>query len=148
VNSEHYKLRTIAEDQVKELKNQLRQANNSSDMEKIKKLDQSIREKQQEIEDLRQQLKDKPIEATASQVVEKIPENIEETFYHLRNYQKVNSSLEIVEGLTTDELRSWAKMMNNRQAVNDYDESCWLEMLTTVIEKLQDMEEDYRQGGA
>jgi len=147
VNSEHYKLRTIAEDQVKELKNQLRQANSSSDIEKIKELDQSIHEKQQEIEDLRQQLRDKPIEATASTVIEKIPENIEITQYHLKNYAKVNTVLEMVENLTTEEMQSWAKMMNDRQAVNDDDESCWLEVLTTALQNLQDMEDDYRQGG-
>lgn len=147
VNSEHYKLRTIAEDQVKELKNQLRQANSSSDIEKIKELDQSIREKQQEIEDLRQQLRDKPIEATASTIVEVIPENVEITQYHLKNYAKVNTVLEMVENLTTEEMQSWAKMMNDRNAVNDADRDCWLEVLTTVLQNLQDMEDDYRQGG-
>lgn len=55
-------------------KQQLDQAKRNADPQKIQELGEIIKEKQQEIENLRKQLKDKPIEVPAVKIVEKVPE--------------------------------------------------------------------------
>jgi uncharacterized protein with von Willebrand factor type A (vWA) domain len=59
---------------INELHQQLDQAKRNSDPEQIKKLGQIISEKQEEIEDLRRQLREKPLEVQAVRVVEKVVE--------------------------------------------------------------------------
>lgn len=161
VNNDHYNRQVAAEKEVqklkaenrntyeayqkdmKDLRQQIDQARRNSDPAKVHELGQIISDKQKEIEALRQQLKDKPIEATATRVVERVPEDIEAIQYHLQKFAKVNHVLNQIVGLSTDELQSWAMMMNNRRAVNDDDESETLELLATAIQSLQDMMDDY-----
>lgn len=138
---------------IRELNQQLDQAKRNSDPAKIQELGQIISDKQREIDDLRQQLKDKPIEATATRVVEKLPDDVQEylssvdtTIHHMQNYAKVNQVLNLVVGLSTEEMQSWAMMMNNRKAVGDDDESETLELLAMAIQSLQDMMDDYESG--
>jgi hypothetical protein len=139
---------------IRELNQQLDQAKRNSDPAKIQELGQIISDKQREIDDLRQQLKDKPIEATASRVVEKLPDDVQEylssvydTMRHMQNFAKVNQVLNLIVGLSTDELQSWAMMMNNRKAVGDDEESETLELLGMAIQSLEDMKEDYESRG-
>lgn len=172
VNNDHYNRQVAAEKEVqklkaenrntyeayqkdmKDLRQQIDQARRNSDPAKVHELGQIISDKQKEIEDLRQQLKDKPIEATAARVVEKLPDDVQEylssvndTMRHMQNFAKVNQVLNLVVGLSTDELQSWAAMMNNRKAVNDDDESETLELLGMAIQSLEDMKEDYESRG-
>lgn len=136
--------------ELRHVKQQLEQAKRNSDPSKVQELGQIISEKQKEIEDLRQQLRDKPIEATASRVVEKLPDDVQEylssvdtTIHHMQNYATVNMVLNLVVGLSTEELQSWAMMMNNRKAVGDDEEAETLELLAMAIQSLQDMMDDY-----
>ena len=64
----------IREIEIQKLRQQLDQAKRNADPQKIQELGEIIREKQQEIEELRKQLKDKPIEVPAVKIVEKVPE--------------------------------------------------------------------------
>lgn len=139
---------------IQDLKQQLDQANHNYNQTKVEEMEQTIAEKEDEIDELRRQLKDKPIEATATRVVEKLPDDVQEylssvdtTIHHMQNYAKVNQVLNLVVGLSTEEMQSWAMMMNNRKAVDDDEEFENLELLDTAIQSLQDMMEDYRNGG-
>lgn len=132
---------------LKNLHQQLDQARQNSDKGRVQEL-------QKEIEELRQQLKDKPIEATATRVVEKLPDDVQEylssvnvTMRHMQNFAKVNQVLNLIVGLSTDELQSWAMMMNNRKAVGDDEEAETLELLSSAIQSLEDMKEDYENRG-
>ncbi|PNT91265.1 hypothetical protein [Clostridium thermosuccinogenes] len=68
----------IREIEIQKLRQQLDQAKRNADPQKIQELGEIIREKQQEIEDLKKQLKDKPIEVPAVKVVEKVIEKVPE----------------------------------------------------------------------
>lgn len=136
--------------ELRRVQQQFEQAKRNSDPSKIQELGQIISEKQREIEDLRQQLRDKPIETTATRVVEKLPDDVQEylssvdtTIHHMQNYAKVNQVLNLVVGLSTEEMQSWAMMMNNRKAVRDDEEAETLELLAMAIQSLQDMMDDY-----
>jgi hypothetical protein len=148
-----------AENEIVKLRKQLTQvqaqAEHESESEsdrhitKIEELAEALSEKQQIIIELEKQLKNKPIEATASRVVEKIPEDLQEQMeaanYNMRNFAKVNHILEMVENLSPDEMQSWAAIMSDRKVLDETDESCWLDCLAMAIRNLQDMMEDCEQ---
>ncbi|PYG90161.1 hypothetical protein LY28_00041 [Ruminiclostridium sufflavum DSM 19573] len=84
------------------LHQQLEQSKRNSNPTKIKELGNIISEKQQEIEDLRQQLRDKPIEVLA--VKEVIPEEV-----RLAIYEKVSRLYEGLGKLTEAEIQIFAE---------------------------------------
>ena len=74
------------------------QANDNSEVaerlqESLEKTDEELMEAQKRIEELEQQLKEKPIEVSASQVVEKIPEEVEQELNELRKLKKSEAAV-------------------------------------------------------
>ncbi len=69
------------------------QANDNSEVaerlqESLEKTDEELMEAQKRIEELEQKLKDKPIDIPAAEVVEKIPEEVEQELTELRQQKK------------------------------------------------------------
>lgn len=80
---------------LKETQRQLSEAQASGDSEEIGRLQESLEKTDNEltaaqvrIKELEQQLKDKPIEATAAPVIERIPEEVQKELDELRNSQQ------------------------------------------------------------
>lgn len=61
--------------------------------ESLEKTDTELCEAQKRIEELEQQLKEKPIEVEAAEVVEKVPEEVEQELNELRKQQKSAAAL-------------------------------------------------------
>lgn len=87
---------------INNLSQQLEQAKRNSDPKKIKELGNIISEKQQEIETLKKQLKDKPIEVPA--VKEVIPDEV-----RVAIFEKVSRLYEGILKLTETEIRIFAE---------------------------------------
>lgn len=101
VNTKHYDDSVSAQTQISLLQKQLDQAKRNSDPAKVKDLGNIIFEKQQEIENLKKQLKDKPIEVPATKVV--IPDAV-----RLAIYEKVSRLYEGLCKLTETEIQIFA----------------------------------------
>ena len=61
--------------------------------ESLEKTDEELMEAQKRIEELEQKLKDKPIDIPAAEVVEKIPEEIEQELAELRKHKKSSAAV-------------------------------------------------------
>ncbi|MEN6325816.1 MAG: DUF3102 domain-containing protein [Syntrophomonas sp.] len=83
----HSKLETLLTDTQKKLA-EAQESGNSEDIERLKadleEADAQLLNANKEIEELNKQLKDKPIDVQAAQVVEKVPEEIEQELQDLR----------------------------------------------------------------
>lgn len=161
VNNDHYNRQVAAEKEVQKLKTESRNIYEAyqKDLKTLhQQIDQArqdsdkvrVLELQNEIADLRQQLKDKPIEVQAARVVEKVPydvqifmNNADETMLRMQSFAKVNQILEMTVGISRTDMENWAIAMNNRIAVDDGTESDKLELLAMAIQSLQDMMDDY-----
>lgn len=111
-------LRLDKEFEIKQLTQQLEQAKRNSDTEKVRELGEKISKYQSEIEDLendkkvlnteinnlRKQLKEKPVEVTATKVVEQIPDDVRVSIYG-----KVTGLYEGLLRLTEAEMRIFAE---------------------------------------
>jgi hypothetical protein len=144
VNSEHYRMQTIAEKDVANLRRQLDQAQRNSDTVKVQELGQKIADYQQEIEgyqeqvgqlntqlqETKQQLHDKPIEVAATEVVEKeiIPDEVAEAIYC-----KIKYLYEGIKNLTAKEIQIFAAHVDPAYydtLISDIDEA------TAILEKI------------
>lgn len=112
---------------INNLRQQLEQAKRNGDPEKVRELGRIISEKQQEIESLRRQLKEKPIEATAVREVVKeiIPDEIRTAII-----TRVESALLTVDYLTDAELKMFAENMA------DFAKEEYAEKVDEIIERL------------
>lgn len=115
---------------IRELKQQLEQAKRNSDPSKVRELGEIISEKQREIEKLRQQLKEKPIEVTAAQIVEVIPQDIRESIV-----SKVSATVNDVLGLSVE--RDIEIFVEELPA---YEQANFLDLLSAAINRLHQIE--------
>lgn len=90
-NSKHFERAETLQKELDSIKKQLLEAQKSGNDEKIEILKKSLREAEKDltdqanrIEELEQQVKEKPIEAEVAPVVEKVPEEVEKELEELR----------------------------------------------------------------
>lgn len=115
---------------VRDLQQQLDQARRNGSQEKVQELGEIISEKQREIEKLRQQLKEKPIEVTAAQIVEVIPQDIRESIV-----SKVSATVNDVLGLSVE--RDIEIFVEELPA---YEQANFLDLLSAAINRLHQIE--------
>lgn len=99
-NKGHYETAEKLRLELEKTKKHLAEAQASGDSEEVKRLqdlkkktDDELKEANDRITELEKQLKDKPIEAVAAPVIEKIPDDVQKELEELRKSQKSASTL-------------------------------------------------------
>ncbi len=123
---------------VQDLQQQLEQVKRNSDPAKVQELGSIITEKQQEIETLKKQLKDKPIEVPATKEKEVIPDEV-----RVAIFEKVFRLYEGVLKLTETEIRIFAEDVQDEDRENIAEDiSIAANRLDGISDVVMDLNED------
>ncbi|SFH36493.1 Protein of unknown function [Desulfotomaculum arcticum] len=104
VNKKHYEKSEQLRKELEDLKTQLAeaQASGNSDLVeqlqgKLEKTDNDLANSNKRIEELERQLKEKPIETTAVEVIEKVPDEVQRELDELREKAKQNNNTAVLK---------------------------------------------------